>query len=262
MLNLPPDAYSDGLRARVAEEVAKVSFEEAVESMGRTTGGHVPKRQGEQLAVKISQDFDAFYATREVTQPENDEALLVMSVDGKGIVMHAADLREATRRATERAVKKKRKARLSPGEKRNRKRMATVAAVYRVAPYVRSAEQVINVEHTDERPPRPAIEHKRVWASVVQSPEEIIAQVFDEARRRDPQQARPWVMLIDGHETQLALIKAQIAKQSRPVTVIIDVVHVLEYLWKATHCFHPVGRDAAEQWVCQRALALLKRASQ
>lgn len=262
-LNLPPDAYSDGLRSRVAEDVAKVSFEEAVNGVARTTGGHVPKRQGEELAVKVSQDFEAFYATRQAPGAEPSDALLVMSVDGKGIVMHAPDLREATRKAAERAAKQKRKARLSPGEKRNRKRMATVAAVYSVATHVRSAEQVMNVDQSEKKPRRPAVENKRVWASVVQPPEVVIEALFDEARRRDPQQRRPWVVLVDGQETQLALLEAQIADQPDEVTVIVDIVHVLEYLWKAAHCFHPVGSDAAETWVRDRALSILNgRASE
>lgn len=257
VLNVPPDAYSDGVRRRVAEAVASVSFEEAVQSVARTSGAHVPKRQGEELAVKVSQDFEAFYATRQAQDVEASEALVVISVDGKGIVMHAPDLREATRKAAEQAAKHTRKARLSPGEKRNRKRMATVAAVYSVAPYVRSAEQVMNVEQSEDNPPRPAVANKRVWASVARTPEAVIAELFDEARRRDPEQARPWVVLVDGGETQLALLEAQIARQRAKVTVIVDVVHVLEYLWKAAHCFHPVGSEAAEDWVRERALAIL-----
>jgi ABC-type cobalamin transport system ATPase subunit len=51
-----------------------------------------------------------------------------MSVDGKGVVMRKEDLREQTRKAAK-ARKHKMGARLSKGEKKNAKRMATVAAV-------------------------------------------------------------------------------------------------------------------------------------
>lgn len=258
-LNLPPDAYSDGLRRRVAEEVAKVSFEEAVRGVERSTGGHVPKRQGEELAVKVSQDFEAFYATRQAQEEERSEALLVMSADGKGVVMHEQDLRDATRKAAQRAASKRHRARLSPGEKGNRKRMATVATIYTVAPYRRTAEQVMNVEdEPSETPPRPAVDNKRVWASVAHPAEAVIGELFDEARRRDPAQRRAWVVLVDGEETQLALIEACIKQQPREVSVVLDFVHVLEYLWKAAYGFHPVGSQAAEDWVQDRALRLLK----
>jgi hypothetical protein len=89
----------------------------------------VPKRQAEALAADLSQDFEAFYASRGSNGPEPTLDPVVMSLDGKGIVMRREDLREATRRAAEREQHKL-KTRLSQGEKRNRKRMATVAAVY------------------------------------------------------------------------------------------------------------------------------------
>jgi len=65
-----------------------------------------------------------------------------MSVDGKGVVMRIQDLREQTRKA---AMKRKHKmgARLSKGEKRNAKRMATVAAVYTIEPFVPKPEDLV-----------------------------------------------------------------------------------------------------------------------
>jgi hypothetical protein len=137
-LNLPRDSYSHGLRRRLAEEVARSSFDEAVLSIERTTGGKVPKRQAEALAADFSQDFEAFYASRGSDEPEPTRDPLVMSLDGKGIVMRREDLREATRRAAEREQHKL-KTRLSQGEKRNRKRMATVAAVYSIERTVRES---------------------------------------------------------------------------------------------------------------------------
>ena len=100
-LNLPEDKYSHGLRRRLADELAKNSFDEAVESIARTTGGKVPKRQAEQLAARIAQDFDTFYEQRKAKEREDSDSLLVMSLDGKGIVMRQEDLREATRKAAE-----------------------------------------------------------------------------------------------------------------------------------------------------------------
>ena len=130
-LNLPPDKYSHGLCEVLVEEVIQGSFDEAVAHLKRAGGGSLAKRQAEEVAVRLSQDFDAFYRQPfEVANDDGDEArLLVISADGKGIVMHPSGLREATRKAaqqTERRVQ----TRLSPGEKSNRKRMATVVSVY------------------------------------------------------------------------------------------------------------------------------------
>ena len=60
-LNLPPDKYSHGLREVLVEEVVRGSFDEAVDHLVRSGGGRMAKRQAEEVAVHLSQDFDAFY---------------------------------------------------------------------------------------------------------------------------------------------------------------------------------------------------------
>jgi hypothetical protein len=49
---------------RVAEEVIKGSFDNAVRAVEETTGTTVPKRQVEELAERAATDFDTFYAER------------------------------------------------------------------------------------------------------------------------------------------------------------------------------------------------------
>ena len=251
-LNLPPDKYSQGLRRKVGLEVAKGSFDEAVMAIKEGTGAQVPKRQIEQLSQAISVDFDEFYASQLM---EAGTGLLVMSVDGKGVVMRKQDLREATRKAAEKS-KRKLKSRLGRGEKRNRKRMATVASVYEVDSYQRTAEQIMGLDETETI--RPKVRNKRVWASLRQSPAEVVEQLFAEAQRRDPLHERTWLVLVDGQEAQLGEVEMAIATHRVDTVVIQDFVHALEYLWKAAYCFHADGTEKAESWVQAHALALLK----
>lgn len=255
-LNLPRDSYSHGIRRRLAEEVARSSFDEAVLGLERTTGGKVPKRQAEALAAQVSQDFEAFYASRGSDEPEPTLDPLVMSLDGKGIVMRREDLREATRKAAEREQHKL-KTRLSQGEKRNRKRMATVATVYSIEGQVRNAEAIMGLKEADDTH-KPRARNKRVWASVQRAPQAVTEEVFAEALQRDPERRRLWVMLVDGHEGQLEHIHAGIEHHRVKVTLILDFIHVLEYLWKAAWGFFTPGSEEAEQWVGDRALQILK----
>ena len=60
-LNLPPDKYSHGLRKALAEAVIQGSFEDALGHLDRFGGGHLGKRQAEEVVVRLSQDFEAFY---------------------------------------------------------------------------------------------------------------------------------------------------------------------------------------------------------
>jgi hypothetical protein len=199
-LNLPPDKYSHGLREVVVQEVVGGSFDAAVEHLVRAGGGRMAKRQAEEVAVHLSQDFDAFYAQPlPLPQPGATAGkLLVISADGKGIVMHPNALREATRRAMEREAHK-RHTRLSPGEKKNRKRMATVVSVYEVETYPRTPAQILDpAQQPEQRRPQP--QNKRTWARVEADQGTVIEQAFAEAVRRDPDQHMRWVVLTDGQE--------------------------------------------------------------
>jgi hypothetical protein len=86
----------------------------------------------------------------------------------------------------------------------------------------------------------------------------VTEEVFQEARRRDPEGKRPWVMLVDGHEGQLEDIHVAIERHGIEVTLILDFIHVLEYLWKAAWCFFVPGCQEAEAWVGERALQILR----
>ena len=184
------------------------------------------------------------------------DALLVITGDAKGVVMHREDLRPATRTASERTPRSKLNTRLSKGEKRNRKRMAMVAAVYAVAAQVRTPEQMLAVlardEEAEPRPARPRPQHKRVWASLEQEPREVLEEAFREALQRDPQGNQRWVAVVDGNETQLTILKQLAEHYGVRLTIVLDIFHVLEYLWKAGHALAAEGSAELEQWVLQR----------
>jgi hypothetical protein len=254
-LHLPPDTYSEGLRRRLAHEVAVMSFDEATARIAQTTGGQVPKRQSEEVVVKVAQDFEDFSALRAMPGAEARDELLVLTTDGKGIVMRHDDLREATRQAAARASPQ-RSRRLGPGAKRHRKRMATVASVSTVAPSVRSPEAVMTSD--GDEVPRPRVQNKRVWASVKREAEAVIDDLFQEALRRDPTQHRPWVVLVDGEPHQRARIHAAATRHQVSVTMVMDCMHGLEYLWDAARAFHPGGAETAQVWGQERALKVLQ----
>ncbi len=193
---------------------------------------------------------------RKIGYHEDTKDLLVMSSDGKGIVMHHADLRELTKKAAERS-KSKFKKRLGKGEKRNRKRMSTVASVYTIEEHVRTPEQIMGSHEINEAGKPLRARNKRVWASVEREPWEVINEVFQEALRRDPLKQREWVMPVDGEPRQLEYIKECMERYKVDVTIVLDFIHVLEYLWKASHCLNAAGSEQAEEWVGERALHIL-----
>ena len=260
-LNLPRDYFSFGVRQRVAEAAVQGSFESAARNVTATTGARVAKRQAEELTALAAQDFDEFYAdsaTRAVPVCDPNK-LVALGFDGKGLVMRVEDLREPTRKAAQQRRRKKAH-RLSRGEKKNAKRMAQVATVYTLDRYVRTAEDIVGDLHGSDgkRPKRPRPEAKRVWASVEKEPETVIEQAFDEAHRRDPAHAARWVALVDGLPAQLALVRKVAHKKRVKLTIVLDIIHVLEYLWRATTAFNAQDSPESDEWVTERLLRILR----
>jgi hypothetical protein len=257
-LNLANDQYSDGVRHRVAREALRGSYDDVVETIKETTGCQVAKRQCLNLAQDVAQDFENYYQQNQYWKPENTTDLLVITGDGKGIVMLPDSLRECTQKAALKS--KKLNSRLSQGEKKDRKRMAQVMSVYTVLPHIRTPESIMKV-HDDEndkvRQFRAPARNKRVWASVERDAGTVIEEAFEEALRRDPEQKRRWVVLVDGLPSQLKLIDKISQRLEVKVTVVMDFIHVLEYLWKAAWCFYDKGDSAVEKWVAKRAVKIL-----
>ncbi|HZW43706.1 MAG TPA: ISKra4 family transposase [Dermatophilaceae bacterium] len=264
-LNLPIERHSHGLRRLAAIESSRGSFEQATAAITRATGQRIGKRQVEALAGRAAVDVADFYALTK--PPEAGEGdVLVLSADGKGIVMRPDSLRPATAKAAATASTKL-ATRLSKGEKRNRKRLAEVGAVYDLHPLPRKASDILGGNNHGNNhgndppqtpPSRPKAVNKWVTASVVDDAAEVIADVFDEAERRDPDHRRTWIALVDGNNHQIDRIHTEAEARGITLTVVIDLVHVLEYLWAAAWCFFSEADPDAEAWVRRRALAILE----
>ena len=251
-LNLPVEKHSHGLRRLAAIEAARGSFADAATAIERATGVRLGRRQAEQLTARAATDVDAFYAAHAADTAPN--AVLVLSFDGKGVVMRPDGLRDATAKA---ATSQKLSTRLSKGEKRNRKRMAEVAAVYDLTPVRRTIADILPWDPQHQPNPAPTAAGKWLTASVSHDAATVIAAGFAEATRRDPDHQRTWVALVDGNTHQIDRIHAEARARGVHVAVVVDFIHVLEYVWKAAWCFHPEGDPNAEQWVRTQARQIL-----
>jgi hypothetical protein len=229
-LNLPDQLHSHGLRrlSLAAVEATRGSFDEAAAAIERGTGVAVAKRQVEDLTSRAATDVEAFYETREHTEVDENDAL-VISADGKGIVMRPDSLREQTAKAAAAATKEL-TTRLSKGEKANRKRMAEVGAVYDVTPVPRTPQDVMAPKAGGEHPPEaPKAKNKWLTASVVEDAAEVVGRLFDEAERRDPAHTRRWVALVDGNNHQIDRIGAEAKARGIDVTIVVDLCRARDY---------------------------------
>ena len=115
-------------------------------------------------------------------------------------------------------------------QKRGRKRMAELAAVYDCAPAPREPAGIIAPPGADnkKRSPGPKTVGKWLTGSVADDIAAVISAGFDEAQRRDPHHRRQWIALADGSNAQIAAIAAEAARRGVTLPVICDFVHVLE----------------------------------
>ena len=211
------------------------------------TGVTVPKRSAEQLVREAAVDFDGVLRTARGgrSQARRRARSSSAAIDCKGIPMVKP----------ERAL---RVVRRGKGQKANKKRMATVAAVHNQAPVVRTPQEVLDslfdAGERRERQPRPRPGHKRVWASLTADKDTFIADVKAEMTRRDPDRQRTWVIVTDGERA----LQHRVADSFEDVTLVLDLLHALEKLWKAAHVLHREGSPEAQAFVYQRAKRILE----
>lgn len=262
-LNLPGDTFSFEVRRHIAKMSAEMAFERAGQAFEELTGTHVALRQVEELARTAARDMETFYAQSCIDlAAKPTSGLLVMTADGKGVVMRPEHLRPATREKTQGAAPKL-ESRNTKGQKKNRKRMAAVAAVYTIGPHVRTAQDVVDglrrvklVRDPDQpKPPRP--EFKRVWATVVHDMGTVIGQMFDEAERRDPLHEKRWLFIADGDPKLERAVRKEAKQRRVKVKLVLDFIHALEYLWSAGHVLFAEGSQELENWVLERLTAIL-----
>jgi hypothetical protein len=103
MLNLPKIDVSYNLQKYFVLEIIKTSFDESIESIERWTEVKISKDQAKKIIIESANDFSEFYDFQ--FSKEKSEAkklpLIILTSDGKGVVMRKEDLREATRKKAE-----------------------------------------------------------------------------------------------------------------------------------------------------------------
>ena len=244
-LVLPARSFSYELQRRLVKAAVRNPFLESVQTIADLTGVAVSKRSLEEILPDATQDFDAFYRHRSPAPATG--SILVAAVDCKGIPMVKPGRAQPTMRPAS-----------AKGPRSNKKRMATVAAVFTRAPWVRTPQQVIEslfrscprTPGDGPTPPRP--ENKRVWASLLKGKTAVIQEVAEEMDRRDPSGSKTRVALTDGERALQIRVD-----QTLRVTLILDLIHVLEKLWKAAYVFHAEGSLEADLWVLNRTLRIL-----
>jgi hypothetical protein len=97
-----------------------------------------------------------------------------------------------------------------------------------------------------------------VWASLEQSPHEVVTAMFDEAAQRDPKGQKLWIALVDGNESQIEHLQRLAEERKVPLLLVVDFIHVAQYVWEAAPAFFPGHETEQDSWVRAHLLEILR----
>lgn len=290
-LGLPAGENSYVLEDWLQRLCIQEAFGEGVESLRAWLGTTVSVRTAEHMNREMSQYVENFRGEA-IPPAEEEEELLVVTADGKGVPMRrtlAARLRaESEAREGERggagegtaAVRgtvpaPEEQTRSSPsagslarqggdgGERPGKKQMSYVGASYSLACFPRTAEDVIDeVRRRKRAQDRPEPQHKHVWAQMTRFVEgeplpaapTLFLDMAVECYLRDPTHEKPLICVMDG-ERQLW----NLAEEWFPRAIgILDLFHAMERLWDVAHCLHAQESPEAGEFVTHHLRMLLE----
>jgi len=252
-LQLPAGAFSYVLQDWDQALCAEGAFGQVNVTIARLLGLQQSVDSLEQMNHEMAEAATPFRLNRPLPPAAEEGEVFVASADGKGVV-----LRRGAEDPAPPAYRTK-------GDKASHKRMATVGTVYSVDRYVRTPEQVVAALFRDGPRPeegRPRPRHKQVWASLPQAGvpvsgmEAVFVWLLWELCRRNPGRAKEVVYLSDGQEALWGAQEQYLGGRCR--VGILDLLHVTPRLWQAAHVFHPEKSAAAEAFVRERLVRVLR----
>ncbi len=241
-LDLPEQQWSYLLQEFSQLFCVEQAFNQASRNLETVLGGRFSVDTLEQTSQRMGLEADAFLDALPVPAKADEAKLLVATADGKGVPLIKQDCKPVA--AFEQAKKR-------PGNRR----MATVASVYTVDPYVRTPEQIVGALFRDEqenqsRRPLPKNKHttahfasthedgeKDVTVSAILEGTSWLSQQI-EARKAPMQRL---ILLMDGQEALWDA--AKVCLEGTKAVEILDIIHVSSYVWDAANLFETTHDD-------------------
>lgn len=258
-LQLPEEKFSYLLQEWDQALAVETPYAQVSATLERILGFSQPMDSLERMNRKMANAVGEFWEMQPPPPAREAGELVVVTADGKGVPIRCA----ADQAAIEDHRPKK-------GPKPNRKKMATLGAVYTIERHRRTPEEVAEAlfrdprDKPDEKGKRPEPQHKRVRASLARSldgrTEPALEAVFGwmaaESRARDRHHALPLPCLMDGQGSLWEAANRYLPQAN--LVPIVDLLHVTPRLWKAAYLFYPEQSQSALDFVRDRVLRILK----
>jgi hypothetical protein len=251
--NLPQRSYSYLLQQWMDLLSIRDSFGESEITLQELLGLTVSQSRFEVVSHETKSHYDEFYHNKETPSAESEGEIEVLGFDGIGVPMIKKEAAKI-------------QARLGKGEKRQKKKEAMVGVSYTVNSKERTAEEVAESLVYPEKARDKKSEKKdaekvraqniRRFASLERSRQEVIEEIVKDAKKRDPAQKRPWVVVMDGALNLWKLVFIVLGNLN--FVGILDIIHVVEYLWVAANALYDEKAPERKKWVYEHLLSLLQ----
>jgi hypothetical protein len=250
-LSLPPRCYSDLLRDWAEYCITNESYDESIKVLKRILDLSVSKLALETGVQEDAADVEAFYEQKAVPPAQAEGAILVIQADGKGVPMVRAQPAPQV-------------ARRGKGKKRTKKKEAVVTAIYTIAPYFRTPQQVTEAllrelardaeipATANSQPTRPAPVGKEVRATLA-GKDTAFERLTRRVAQREGSHIQHRVALTDG----AAPLQRQVHDRLSRFTLVLDIIHAIEYLWDAANALLGETSPDRTSWVKEQLLHLL-----
>ncbi len=255
LLSLPATTCSDLVRETAEEVGVGEAYHKGLGVLRRLLGLALSTRTLQEQVAEDAPEVEAFYAQQGPPPPEQEAAILVLQADGKGVPI----LRPTTAAAPA-------PLRLGKGQKRGGKKEATLTAIYTIAPAVRTPEEVVGslfrdpaqaaTEGAADREAREGPRHKQLWVTLAGKDAALAAAAARVARRDGPHLTHR-VALTDGSQA----LQERVQRQFPTFTLVLDLIHATEYLWKAANALLGETNPRRTAWVKARTLQLVRSQS-
>jgi hypothetical protein len=258
-LQLPQGKNSYLLQDWDQELVVDIPFETVSTTVARMLGFTQSVHTLERNQCEMATTVEAFWDERPTPPAQQEGEILVCTADGKGVPMRGGG--KAPKGSEPPAT---------GGVRPGTKKMALLGAVYTVAPFIRTPEEVLAALFREAPPgegppsrPRPCFKSVRaaLQRDGMDSTEPQVQAIFgwmaEQVRARNPAGNKPVVLLMDGQDSLWKAGWDYLPEGLADVTEILDLLHATGYLWEAAHLFHPSGSDAARAFVKEQARRML-----
>ena len=238
-LSLPERIFSDCVQEMLGAIEVWVPQDHTLKLIEQFFGLSIPKGSLQGSAADQAAYVEAYYDQRAVPAPLAEDTILVVTVDGKGIPMTRRDSPPP-------------QARRSKGQKKTATKEAVVTATYTVAPYPRTRDDIIQALLAEARAPdaspktpvRPAIHGKQTFGTLA-GKTVALEQLSARVAQRQQTSIVHRVALTDG---ALALQQQTVAAFPG-FTLILDLIHAVEYLWDAVNVLLGETHPARLAWM-------------